>query len=111
MSAVAIEVEATWRRQLCVRLMDDAQLARRFEILEAQVKLLSDHLGFSSPSSPGAVGDSSPTEASAPSASAGGVPDDVVELARAGKTTQAISQHRHLTGATLLEATRIVEGL
>jgi ribosomal protein L7/L12 len=91
--------------------MDDAQLARRFEILEAQVKLLSDHLGLSAPLFPGSVGDSTPTEGSAGSASGGGVPDEVVELASAGKTTQAISLYRRLTGATLLEAKKIVEGL
>jgi ribosomal protein L7/L12 len=35
----------------------------------------------------------------------------VLELARAGKTTQAISRYKYLTGATLVEAKRIVEGL
>ena len=90
--------------------MDDALLARRCEILEAQVKLLSDHLGLSSPAFPGAVAPPSPPgAASAPGA--GQVPDEVLELVRAGKTTQAISQYRHLTGATLVEAKRIVEAL
>jgi len=39
------------------------------------------------------------------------MPDEVVALARAGKTTQAISAYRRLTGATLLEAKTIVEAL
>ena len=78
-------------------------------MLEAQVKLLSDHLGLASPPFPG----SAPTAASSggAAASTGQVPDEVIELARAGKTTQAISAYRHLTGATLLEAKTIVDGL
>jgi ribosomal protein L7/L12 len=92
--------------------MDDAQLARRFETLEAQVKLLSDHLGLSSPRFPGSVAASPPTDStSAPAATSGQVPDEVLELARAGKTTQAISLYRRLTGTTLLEAKQIVESL
>jgi ribosomal protein L7/L12 len=90
--------------------MDDAQLARRFEILEAQVKLLSDHLGLSAPPFPGSVGPSI-AGSDEPAGTGGGVPDEVLELARAGKTTQAISRYKHLTGATLVEAKRIVEGL
>ena len=39
------------------------------------------------------------------------MPDEVVALARAGKTTQAISAYRRMTGATLVEAKTIVEGL
>jgi ribosomal protein L7/L12 len=89
--------------------MDDAQLARRFEMLEAQVKLLSDHLGLASPPYPGAVPGATPSDgASAPS---GQVPEEVMELVRSGKTTQAISLYRRLTGASLLEAKTIVEGL
>jgi ribosomal protein L7/L12 len=87
--------------------MDDAQLALRFQALEAQVKLLSDHLGLPSPPFPGAVQSASASEA----APTDDVPGDVLELARAGKTTQAISRYRQLTGATLLEAKRIVEAL
>ena len=40
-----------------------------------------------------------------------GVPDEVVELARAGDTTKAISMLRMMTGATLLEAKKIVDSL
>jgi ribosomal protein L7/L12 len=39
------------------------------------------------------------------------VPAEVVELARAGKTVQAISLLRKLTGATLVEAKRVVDSL
>jgi len=91
--------------------MDDAQLARRFSILEAQVKLLSDHAGLPCPAFPGAVASSDATVDAVASGTVGQVPDEVVELARAGKTTQAISTYRRLTGATLVEAKRIVEGL
>lgn len=86
--------------------MDDAQLAQRFAALEAQVKLLSDQLGVACPPFAGAA-------ASTPEAGStmDGVPDEVVELARAGKTTQAISRQRQLTGATLLEAKKIVDRL
>jgi ribosomal protein L7/L12 len=39
------------------------------------------------------------------------VPAEVVELARAVKSIQAISAFRKLTGATLLEARRVVDAL
>jgi large subunit ribosomal protein L7/L12 len=83
--------------------VDDAQLAQRFAALEQQVKLLSDQLGVECPAFPGAV--------PAPAEPAGGVPDAVVELARAGDTKKAISMLRMMTGATLLEAKKIVDGL
>ena len=79
--------------------MDDAQLDHRFALLEAQVKLLSDQLGMPCPPFVSA-------------ASAGtGVPDQVVELVRAGKKIQAIKELRRLTGAGLLKARDIVESL
>ena len=91
--------------------MDDVLLAQRLRGLEAQVKLLSDHLGVACPPFVGATGliDETGHEQSSPSA--GHLPDEVVELARAGKTTQAISAYRRLTGATLLEAKTTVERL
>jgi ribosomal protein L7/L12 len=79
--------------------MDDAQLAHRFALLEAQVKLLSDQLGMPCP----------PFASTASSGSA--VPAEVVELVRAGKKIQAISELRRLTGASLVEAKDIVESL
>ena len=39
------------------------------------------------------------------------LPAEVVDLAHAGHTTEAISRLRDLTGMTLLEAKRAVEGL
>jgi len=39
------------------------------------------------------------------------VPDDVIELARAGKTLEAIARYRQLTGANLQQARSIVAGL
>ncbi len=39
------------------------------------------------------------------------VPDDVIELARAGKTLEAIGRYRQLTGANLEQARGIVAGL
>lgn len=83
--------------------MDDAQLAHRFSILEAQVKLLSDHLGIPCPPMAGAP--------PAPADAGDQASNEVVEFARAGKTTQAISLHRKLTGASLLEAKNFVESL
>jgi ribosomal protein L7/L12 len=40
-----------------------------------------------------------------------GLPAEVVELARAGHSTQAISLLRRLTGASLVEAKRAVDAL
>jgi large subunit ribosomal protein L7/L12 len=88
--------------------MDDAQLAHRFSILEAQVKLLSEHLGVPCPAMAGAADGGRDT--ALPDAN-GGASDEVAELARAGKMTQAISLHRRLTGASLLEAKQFVENL
>ena len=87
--------------------MDDIQLAKRFAALEAQVKLLSDQAGLACPPFPGAGGAADGQSSPATSQ----MPDEVVALARAGKTTQAISAYRRLTGASLLEAKRTVEDL
>lgn len=80
--------------------MDETQVAHRFALLEAQVKLLSDQLGMPCPAFPGAI-----------SSAGTGVPGEVVDLARAGKKVQAISELRRLTGASLVEAKNIVESL
>ena len=91
--------------------MDDVQLAHRFSILEAQVKLLSDHLGVPCPPLAGGHPSADVShDASLPDSASQGS-NEVMELARAGKTTQAISLHRRLTGATLLEAKTFVESL
>jgi len=95
--------------------VDDAQLARRFGVIEQQLRLVSERLGIPCPSfasdgltsdDPGQIG----SVRAAPGV-ASGVPAEVIELAQAGQTTQAISRLRHLTGATLIEAKRIVDAL
>jgi ribosomal protein L7/L12 len=84
--------------------VDDAQLARRFGLIEQQLRALSEHLGVECPVF---ASDGSPAGAAAGPA----VPAAVLELARAGKSTQAISEFRKLTGASLLEAKRVVDSL
>jgi len=99
--------------------MDDAQLARRFGIIEQQLRALSDHLGvacpaFASDGVPDAGrADGGSGTGAAPGAPTGpsGVPAEVVELAQAGKAVQAVSLLRKLTGATLVEAKRVVDSL
>jgi ribosomal protein L7/L12 len=75
-----------------IAAMDDAQLARRFQRLEAQVALLSQKAGlpFDDPTA---------------------VPVEVVELAQAGRTTEAVKRYRELTGTTLVEAKNVVDAL
>ena len=81
--------------------MDDAQLAKRFDLIEQQLRTLSEHLGISCP----------PFAGDGASAGAPAVPDEVVALAQAGKETEAVSLLRQLTGATRLEAKRTVDSL
>ena len=100
------------------RVMDDVQLAKRFAAIERQLRIVSEHLGVDCPPF---ASDGVPIEAERsadglrPTTSAEGhpssLPREVVDLARAGHTTEAISKLRHLTGATLLEAKRIVDAL
>jgi ribosomal protein L7/L12 len=82
--------------------MDDTQLAQRFAIIEKQLRAISQHLGIDSPefASDGLA-----------SGGASGVPAEVVQLARSGKAIQAISLLRQLTGATLVEAKKVVDSL
>ena len=80
--------------------MDDAALALRFVAIEAQLALISEHLGLECPPFPAATGSTD-----------GGVPAEVLELARGGKEIQAISRLRQLTGVSLVEAKRVVDGL
>lgn len=91
--------------------MDDAQLAKRFSALEAQVKLLSDQAGVACPPFVGAVATAGGTSEGQSVPGTSQIPDEVVALVRAGKTTQAISTYRRMTGATLVEAKTIVERL
>ena len=94
--------------------MDDAQLARRFGIIERQLRLISEHLGIECPpfvdSGTLTAGTTASAEANAETGQSG-LPPEVVELARAGRATQAISLLRSLTGVSLLEAKRAVDAL
>ena len=87
--------------------MDDAQLARRFGAIESQLRRISEHLGIDCPPFVGTTAETPGGESSDPS----GLPPEVVELARAGHATQAVSKLRALTGASLLEAKRAVDAL
>jgi len=94
--------------------MDDVLLARRFGIIEQQLRLISEHLGIECPpfvdSGTPAAGTTASSEANAEPGPSG-LPPEVVELARAGHATQAISLLRSLTGVSLLEAKRAVDAL
>jgi ribosomal protein L7/L12 len=48
---------------------------------------------------------------SLPAVQAGGVPEEIVELVRAGKTQEAIKRYRALNGATLDEARAAIAAL
>jgi ribosomal protein L7/L12 len=69
------------------------EVRERLERVEAQLKLLSETVGvpYADP--------------------AAAVPPEVVELARAGNTLEAIKQYRALTGAGLDEARDVVATL
>jgi len=96
--------------------MDDAQLARRFGLIEQQLRALSEHLGvpcpaFASDGLPDAARADGDAGAEGAPTGAPAVPAEVLELAQAGKTVNAISLLRKLTGATLVEAKRVVDAL
>jgi ribosomal protein L7/L12 len=95
--------------------VDDSQLTRRFELIEQQLRVISEHLGVPCPAFAGdgvhveaPAGEMAVATVSGPASS---VPAEVVELARAGKSIQAISALRRLTGASLVEAKRVVDPL
>jgi ribosomal protein L7/L12 len=91
--------------------VDEAQLIRRFELIERQIRLLSESLGVECPPFASDRPHAEAGPAAVPEPEVSGVPAEVAELARAGKSTQAISTFRRLTGATLLEAKRVVDSL
>jgi len=98
--------------------MDELQVIKRLEAIEAQLTLVSQHLGipcppFASTVLQGAYGAPMGTPAGAPM---GGPPPhqpayvaEVIALKRAGKTIDAIKVFREATGASLLEAKTAVE--
>ena len=69
------------------------RIGERLRAIEAQLALLSEKAGvpYESPSA--------------------GVPGEVVELVRAGKTLEAIKRYRELTGAGSDEAREVVTGI
>ena len=82
-----------------------ALINRRLALLEHQVRVLSEALGVPCPTFAPDVGTTAPTHLE------GGVPAEVVALARAGKAIAAIKLFRELTGAGLREAKAVVESL
>ena len=86
-------------------VMEDPHLYRRLALLEQQVRLLSDRLGVPCPTFGSNVG-STPA-----GLLEGGVPAEVVALARAGNAIAAIKLYRELTGAGLREAKGVVDSL
>ena len=71
-------------------------LQARLDRLEAMLTVVVDHLGV---------------ELDMKELAAVGVPDTVVELARAGRTIEAIKALRAARGIGLKEAKRIVDGI
>jgi len=98
--------------------MDELQLIHRLEALEAQVLLLSQHLGVPCPTfastgfgavvAPPAVGGAGNSIAPPPLSPSQA---EIVNLARSGNRLEAIKRYRELTGADLSEAKRFVETL
>jgi hypothetical protein len=80
--------------------MNDPQLEQRLAAIEHQLRLVSDHLGIPCPPFPSEFGPP-PGFAAGPT---GGMPPDVVELARSGNAIGAIKRYREITGASLSEA-------
>jgi large subunit ribosomal protein L7/L12 len=78
-----------------------ALINRRLALLEQQVRLLSDTVGVPCPTFASDVA----------AAEHGGVPAEVVALARGGNAIAAIKLYRELTGAGLREAKDIVDSL
>ena len=78
---------------------------RRLALLEEQVHRLSEALGVSCPTFASDVGTTAPTQRE------GGVPAEVVSLARGGQAIAAIKLYRQLTGAGLREAKEVVDSL
>lgn len=85
--------------------MEDPLVYRRLALLEQQVRLLSEELGVPCPVFGSDVCRTSSDQFE------GGVPAEVVGLARAGNKIAAIKLFRELTGAGLREAKDVVDSL
>jgi ribosomal protein L7/L12 len=73
--------------------MQFERINERLRAIEAQLALLSDQAGIEY---------QSPSE---------GVPEDVVELAKAGKELEAVRRYREITGVDAKEAPAVVAGI
>ncbi len=82
---------------------DDPRIYRRLAQLEQQVRLLSERLDVPCPTFGGDVGRTASGQLE------GGVPSEVVALARSGNKIAAIKLFRELTGAGLREAKDVVD--
>ena len=78
---------------------------RRLVLLEQQVRLLSARAGVPCPTFASDVGTTARGQLD------GGVPAEVVALARSGNAIAAIKLYRELTGAGLREAKDVVDSL
>jgi ribosomal protein L7/L12 len=85
--------------------MEDPLVYRRLALLEQQVRVLSERLGVPCPTFGSDAG------ATPAGQFEGGVPSEVVALARAGNAIAAIKLFRELTGAGLREAKEVVDSL
>jgi large subunit ribosomal protein L7/L12 len=84
---------------------DDIRIHRRLAQLEQQVRLLSERLDVPCPTFGSDVGHTASGQTE------GGVPAEVVALARSGNAIAAIKRFRELTGAGLREAKDVVDRL
>ena len=82
-----------------------ALINRRLGLLEQQVRVLSEALGVQCPAF------TSDLDSAAQLPGGGGVPAEVVSLARSGNAIAAIKLLREITGADLREAKAIVDSL
>jgi large subunit ribosomal protein L7/L12 len=78
---------------------------RRLALLEQQVRLLSERAGVPCPTFASDVGTVARGQLE------GGVPAEVVSLARGGNAIAAIKLYQQLTGAGLREAKNVVDSL
>lgn len=85
--------------------MEDPLVYRRLALLEHQVRLLSERLGVPCPTFGSDAGSIPVGQLE------GGVPSEVVALARSGNAIAAIKLFRELTGAGLREAKDVVDSL
>jgi ribosomal protein L7/L12 len=84
---------------------EDPLVYRRLALLEQQVRLLSERLEMPCPTFGSDVGTTAHGHLE------GGVPVEVVALARSGNAIAAIKLYRELTGVGLREAKDVIDSL